>query len=130
MGDVAHLVPRDVPVELGQGALGQVVRLQLVGVDQLAQLRHHVVMPADDTLEHPLVGEMVGAAAVPVALGGGVEKRQVFGGAALQEALLQSLVQRLWHGAGHKTAGGKGHAVLDHFSGLGRSNHGFFAHMY
>ena len=68
MGEGAQLVGGDVPVELGQGALGQVIGLQLVVRDELAQGGDHVVVATDDPLEHPLVGKVVGAAAVPVAL--------------------------------------------------------------
>ena len=74
------------------------------------------------------MGKVVGAAAVPVALGGGIEEGQVFGAARLQKALLQGLVEGLGHLAGYKAAGGNRNAVLHPGGGLSSGENGFLGH--
>src|SRR5699024_6885300 len=49
-GDGADVVGGDVPVHVGDDALGQVVRLDLVGQGQVAQLGGPVPVAADDPL--------------------------------------------------------------------------------
>ena len=76
MGNGADPVPGNVAIELRESSLREVVALDLVLQNQFPQLRHHVPVPADDASGHSLVGKMVGAAAVPVSLGGRIEKSQ------------------------------------------------------
>ena len=77
VGDGADVVGRDVPVHVGDDALGQVVRLDLVAQGQIAQLGGPVPVAADDPLDHALVAVVVAAGAVPVALAGREEQRQI-----------------------------------------------------
>ena len=109
-------------------ALGQVIGLDLVGQGQVAQLGGPVPVAADDPLHNALVAVVVSAGAVPVALTGGEEQRQILGVSGLQEPLFQCLGQRLRTGAAHKAAGGDGVAVLDQQRRLLGGKHANFFH--
>ena len=91
MGDGAHLVGGNVTVHVGDDALGQVVGLDLVLQRQRAQRGGAIPVAADDALDHALVTVVVAAGAVPVALTGREEQRQVTGVAGLQEPLFHRL---------------------------------------
>jgi len=91
MGDGAHLVGSNVTVHVGDDALGQVVGLDLVLQCQRAQRGGAIPVSADDALDHTLVAVVVAAGAVPVALTGREEQRQVTGVAGLQEPLFHRL---------------------------------------
>ena len=73
--------------------------------------------------------EVIGAAAVPVALRRGVKKSQVSVMPGFEKALFQRLVQGLRHLAGNKTAGGDRHAVLDPGGGFRGGNNWFLGHI-
>ena len=118
MSNGSDLVCCDIAAELGQSTLRQVVGFQLVGEDQLAELGDHVVVTADDSLEHAFMCKVVSAAAVAVALCCCVEKGQITGMTGLKEALLQSFAQGLGHLACDETGCGKSHAVLNKFCGF------------
>ena len=127
-GDGADVVGGDVPVHVGDDALGQVVRLDLVGQGQVAQLGGPVPVAADDPLHHALVAVVVAAGAVPVALAGREEQRQILGMAGLQKSLFQCLGQRLRAGAADKSAGGDGVAVVHQQRRLFSGKHANFFH--
>ena len=127
-GDGADVVGGDIPVHVGDDALGQVIGLDLVGQGQVAQLGCPVPVAADDTLHHALMAVVVAAGAVPVALTGREEQRQVPGVPRLQKPLFQSLGQRLRAGAAHKSAGGDGVAVVDQQRRLLGGKHANFFH--
>ena len=114
MGDGADVMGSNVPVHVGDNALGQVICLQLVFQSQFAQLGGTVPMAAHHTLAHALMAEAVAAGAVPVALTGREKQRQVPGVASLHKAVFQSLGQRFRTGAAHKSAERDRVAVLDH----------------
>ena len=91
MGDGADLVGGDVPVHMGDDALGQVVGLDLVFQRQRAQRGGTIPVTAYDALDHTLVTIVVAASAVPVALTSSKKQRQVTGVAGLQEPLFHRL---------------------------------------
>ena len=128
MGDGADLVGGDVPVHMGDDALGQVVGLDLVLQRQRAQGGGAVPVSADDALDHTLVAVVVAAGAVPVALTGREEQRQVTGVAGLQEPLFHRFAERLRAGRADKAAGGDGVAVVDQQGGLLSGDDAYFLH--
>ena len=69
--------------ELGDHALGQVVRFDLVLDREPLELRRETPVPADRALDEALVCDVVDAALFHVALTGGIDQRQV---ARLSEA--------------------------------------------
>ena len=128
VGDGTDVVGGDITVHVGDDALGQVVGLDLVGQSQVAQLGSAVPVAAHHALDHALMAVMVAAGAVPVALAGREEQRQVSGMAGLQKALFQGGGQRLGAGAADETAGGDGVAVIDHQGRFLSGDHTNFLH--
>ena len=128
MCDRADFVGSDITQQFGKSTLGQVVGFQLVVENQLAELGDHVVVAADDSLEHAFVCEVVSAAPVTVALCCRIEKCQITGMAGLQKALLQSLVAGLGHLTCYETGCDKGHAVLNKLRGICCADNRFNRH--
>ena len=126
--DGARLVGGDVPEKMAQGALGEVVALDLIAHGHLPKGGHRGPVAGDEALEQALVGVVLPAAAVLIALGAGVDVGEVSGVARLQEAPLHRLVQCLRDAAGHKAAGGEGIPILEKASRLLRGDDLDLAH--
>ena len=129
MGDGADLVCGDVPVHVGDNALGQVVGLDLVLQRQRAQRGGAIPVAANDALDHALVTVVVAAGAVPVALTGREEQRQVAGMAGLQKPLFHGFAECFRAGGADEAAGGDGVAVIDQQSGLLDGDNTYFFHV-
>ena len=114
MGEHAGPSGGDVPEELGNGALGQVVAGQLVFRAQLAQPGGQPPVAADDLGAQALHPQMVQPPGGAVPLSGGVYHRQVFGALAGQRRLLQGPedVFRVHQAAG-EAAEGDGVPIMD-----------------
>ena len=82
----------DVPEQMRDDALRQIVGFDLVADRQPLHLRHQSPVPADDPLEKALVAEVIEAPLPAVALARGVNEGQVLGLAAGEEIVV----------AGHK----------------------------
>ena len=130
VGDGPDVVGRDVPVHVGDDALGQVIGFQLIGQGQLAQFGGPVPVAANHPFAHALVAKVVASGAIPVALARSEEEGQVPGVSRLHIPLLQGLGQGLGAGAADKPASGDGVAVLDHQRRLFRSDDANFFHAF
>ena len=115
---VPGVVGGDVPEEVAQCPLRDVVGLHLIPHGHLPQGGDSGPVAGNEPLEHPLVGVVLTASAVPVALGAGVDVGEVPGVAGLQKTLLHRLVQGLGDAACHKAAGGNGIPILQEGGGL------------
>ena len=129
MGNGADVMSGDITVHMGDDALRQIIGFQLVGQSQLAQLGSAIPVAADDPLAHTFMAEVVAAGAVPVALTGCEEQRQVAGMAGFHKAVFQSLGQRFGAGAADEAAGRDGVAILDHQCRFLSSNNTYFFHI-
>ena len=129
MGDGADLMGGDVTVHMGDDALGQIVGLDLILQCQRTQRGGAIPVTADDALDHALVTIVVTAGAVPMALTGCKEQRQVTGVAGLQEPLFHRLAESLRAGRADKAAGGDGVAVIDQQGGLFGGDDAYFLHV-
>ena len=94
-GQQAGLARGNVPEQLRDGALRQIVRLDLVLQGHLPQLGRQGPMATHGPLEQALVAQPVQPATLPVPLGDGKHEREIAGGAGLQETLLQRQRQLL-----------------------------------
>ena len=127
----------DVPIEVGDNPLRQVVSFDLVGDGQLLQARHQPPVPADDARNQAFMPPVVQAARLSITLPGRVDQRQVarlatqlrIGGLRLQKELLQSHCDPLGETDTDEAAGGdriatanqpRGIAGRDDFPGVGR----------
>ena len=79
---MARTMRRDVAEEMGDHALRQVVGLDNVVDRHLLQLGREPPMAADDAAHEALMGEMIEALCVPVALPGRVHEREAARGAS------------------------------------------------
>ena len=78
VGDGSQFMGCYIPTKLGKGALRQIVGFDFVVQDHLADGGSRVVVAGNHPLQKALVSEVVGTAAVPVALGTGKEIGQIF----------------------------------------------------
>ena len=114
MGNYAGLSRGNVPEKLGDHPLGQVVAGQLVFRAQPAQLGGEPPVAADHPAAKALHPQVVQAAAVAVALTGGVQGGQAVGPLAVSRPLLQRSENGLrMHQAAGEAAEGDGVSVVD-----------------
>ena len=114
MGNYARLSRGNVPEKLGDHPLGQVVAGQLVFRAQPAQLGGEPPVAADHPAAKALHPQVVQAAAVAVALTGGVQGGQAVGPLAVSRPLLQRSENGLrMHQAAGEAAEGDGVSVVD-----------------
>ena len=77
MGEGSGLARGDVPEQVADHALRQIVALDLVGQDELLQLRHQPPVTADHPRDESLVSEVIEAAFAAVSLPRGIDEREV-----------------------------------------------------
>jgi len=118
VGDQAGPARRDLPEELGDDALREVVGLDLLVHGQPPHARGQVPVAADHALDQALVGEVVDAPRLSVPLAGGVDDREVPGTADGQEVGLDPGGQLLRVSDAHEPARGDGGAVRDEGDGV------------
>ena len=85
---MAGLARGDVPVEMRDHALRQVVGLDLVADREALQLGHEPPMAADHAPDEPRLRKMVEAAVLAVSLAGGIDQGEVARLADVSEQLL------------------------------------------
>src|SRR5690349_987391 len=76
-GDVSRAMCGDVAEQMRDHALRQVVSLDLARDRELLQFRRKAPVPADDAADQALMGKVVEAAMLAVALARGIDQRQV-----------------------------------------------------
>jgi hypothetical protein len=126
-GEGARLAGGDVPVQVGDDPLGQVVALDAVRDGQLLQARHQAPVPADHALHQPFVAQVVEAAVLAVALAGAIDEGQALGLATAVRVLLAGVEEALFQRDGDilgeadadKAGGGHGVAGADQAHGVG-----------
>ncbi len=113
VGEGPGLAGGDVPEQVGDDALGQVVGLHLVGQGQGLDLGGEAQMAADDPAQQAFVAEMVQPPVLAIPLPRREDEGQVPGRSGLQEPPLQGDGQVLGEPVAHETAGGQRVAVPD-----------------
>ena len=129
MRQQAGLARPDVPVELGQDALGQVVGLDQVVDDQLLELGREPEVAANHAPDQALVCDPVEALVLHVALAGREHEGQVAWFTGLQEALFDRGEQLIRSAAACVSGGGDGVAAVNDGRGVGRLDDLFQAHL-
>jgi len=118
-GEGAGLARRDVPEQVGDDALGQVVGLHLLGEDHGAELGRETPVAADDAPEEARVGEVVQAAVLAVPLPRREQQGEVPRPRGGQEALLEADDEVLGEQGAHEAFRGHGVPVPDAGHGFG-----------
>jgi hypothetical protein len=120
MGQCAGLVRRDVPEQVGDDALGQVIGLDAVFDGQRLKLRHQPPMTADYTSHQALVAQVIESPLLAVSLPGRIHQGQAPGGTRSNETLSQPDAKALGEANADESAGGdriaianETHRVLD-----------------
>ena len=119
---------RDIPVHVGDHALGKVVGLYAVVHRQLLELGHQAPVPADHAADKALMPQVVQPALLAVALAGGVDQGQIAGALVADKIVFDGNGDLLREADAHKTARGDGVAVADHLDGLFRRHDLSFLH--
>jgi hypothetical protein len=130
-GQMPRLAGGDVPEEMTDDPLGQVVGLDLVGDGQLLEARHQAPVAADHPPHEARVAKVVEAALLAVALAGGIDQGQIAGPAfhregglvAGQEHLLDGDGDALGEADADEAAGGHRVPVADEAHRLGRGQY-------
>ena len=105
----------DFAVQMAQDTLREVVSFDLVLQSQSLHGLGPAPVAAHHAAHHTFMGKAGGAAAMAVSDAGGMNQRQIVGGAGFQKALFNGLVQGIGiHDAAAAAGDDNGIAVLDH----------------
>ena len=121
----AGLAGRNVPKQVGNDPLRQVVGFNRIGHSQLLQLRYQAPMSTHDPFHHARMPQVIKPPAGAVALARGVHQGQVAGragscfGLRVQKPLFQCHCHRLRKANANKATGGHCVAVVDQSHSLG-----------